>query len=309
MGYRENPLSCVVLVLAGFVLCTSKAHADDMWLAVKMAARFEISQNVAEGLCRDMADWRRLKSPETTLAEMKRANADVVPYLIYLLDHAPLRIDIQGHEFRLLRSSVRHYLALTGDSRASDAIVKNVRRLFPKTIASRRDDLCVIRMLSCLGLSRGDKALDLLFELQSKDFWDGPKAPVVDRHYLAEYPDDRWLEASRGVIRRYRWAAIHALAESGTERALRSLGTGEGLAADDIHYSATAGGSQSDFALVVAKHLGYSEVPYKETITPEMMEKILAIYRQYGKEYRPLVRRPEDAELCITPAPPAKDEE
>ena len=272
------------------------------------SAKFGLPPDVAQTLCQEMADWRIRESAESRIARFRQQGIDVVPYLIEVLQRAPFKVEVKGNQFTLRRSTVRYHSAVTQDERAVEAIVADVRRRFPKRIRTSADDLCVTRMLTCLGTSRGDKALDLLLEISKRNYWEGRHAPIVDLERFAKHPpDQRKVENAQETIV-FRRAALTAFAASGTERAVRYLGTGKEFP-DDFPYSATDRGSCSDFAIAVMASCGYKDIPFVDTISAESMEKILAIYRRYGKEFVPYVRPPHWSEPCMTPYRPDPKEE
>ena len=90
------------------------------------------------------------------------------------------------------------------------------------------------------------------------------------------------------VVDAIREGAIQAMAESGTERAIEILATGEQIASE-LH---TIGYLDGYFGLAVRRHVGLHEfIPrekYGVELPAETLAEIKRIYAKYGKTYVPV---------------------
>lgn len=133
-------------------------------------------------------------------------------------------------------------------------------------------NLC--QLILVLGNEGSDEALDILFALLSEEAWAGGELPVPIA--IEEIPS----EERKSALLSFRKAAMMGIAYSGTDRALHAFATGEGL----------AGGLHLDEGFHICAHrrfgIGYFLRFYAYvTPDPELIARIEAVYRQYGKEY------------------------
>ncbi len=180
-------------------------------------------------------------------------------------------------------------VALEDDTEVIEWIVSHAReslaKKFAEPIRSRDDESYVCGLLRVLGKTRREEVLDILLNVQSEAFWMGEGAPEIDMEPLlgGEITSERENVRALSTIRR---AAVRAISESGTERAIEILATREGLA-PNFHQIA-----DEYFRVAVRRHVGLYEFISRERYGIELPAETLAeierIYAKYGKTYVPV---------------------
>ena len=159
-------------------------------------------------------------------AEWRERGIDVIPYLLSLLQEGSAEKLGLGIAQVFLDQQISQWLAMTDDPRAHRAVIDETkRRLAEKWQTVHEADL-VGRFVSALGLIHEEEVLDLLFILQSEEFWQREDAPGPLPGSEAEEALNRkqinWKEHLQS-------RAVQAIATTGMERAIYALGTGEGI--------------------------------------------------------------------------------
>ncbi|MDY0032496.1 MAG: hypothetical protein RBT84_11115 [FCB group bacterium] len=158
---------------------------------------------------------------------------------------------------------------------------------FKAGIRSRDDDRCISDLLWVLGRTKRNEAIEFLLKVQSDSFWNSEEAPKIDMEPLLGGEITSEMENVR-VVDAIREGAIQAMAESGTERAIEILATGEQIASE-LH---TIGYLDGYFGLAVRRHVGLHEfIPrekYGVELPAETLAEIKRIYAKYGKTYVPV---------------------
>ena len=156
---------------------------------------------------------------------------------------------------------------------------------FRAGIRSRDAEKCITDLLWVLGQTKRNEAIEFLLKVQSESFWMGEGAPEIDMEPLlgGEITSERENVRALSTIRR---AAVRAISESGTERAIEILATREGLA-PNFHQIA-----DEYFRVAVRRHVGLYEFISRERYGIELPAETLAeierIYAKYGKTYVPV---------------------
>lgn len=195
-------------------------------------------------------------------------------------------------------------LALEKDTAVIKWIVLHARESLTNKLAepirSRDDEFYVCGLLRVLGKTRREEAIDILLDVQSESFWSGEGAPRIDMEMLlgGEITSER--ENVR-ALRAIRTEAVQAIAESGTERAIKILATREGIA-PDLHQIVDL---EEYFRVAVRRHVGLYETISRERygveLPAEKLAEIKKIYARYGKTYEPVKREPDP---WLEPYPP-----
>ena len=213
----------------------------------------------------------------------REQKVDLVPFLVELLeeDGFPRGPRPSSREFSEI--DVMRYLARFRDARGNAFLVKRVNKTLQEAVRTEQavDFLC--DLLVVLGTSQGENGLDILFRVQSEEFWKSNEAPEVEAKAIAGVLSKERRRES--MIRRIRTSAIDALAISGTQRAVHAFGTGEGISTcfeDSLN---------EYFRMAVRYYVGVFKSPehYGNPLPPEKIEQIEAIYQKYGKTYTPEV--------------------
>ena len=194
-------------------------------------------------------------------AEWRERGIDVIPYLLSLLQEGSAEKLGLGIAQVFLDQQISQWLAMTDDPRAHRAVIDETkRRLAEKWQTVHEADL-VGRFVSALGLIHEEEVLDLLFTLQSEEFWRREDVP-------GPLPGSEAEEAlnhnQRPWKRRLQFQAVLAIATTGMERAIYALGTGEGINLDSRH------GLDTYFKMALTSAEGIPSVDYwREKGLPE----------------------------------------
>ena len=161
------------------------------------------------------------------------------------------------------------------DPELSAWVIEFVLDQMKQPVKTEQDARRMRELLIVLGHEGSDKALDILFRVQSKEAW--VEDPPVQVELHKESPESHELE-----IYYLRAAAITGIAYSGTDRALHAFATGEGIA-DDMGAS-----WESEFDSAAHARVGiYSTLwAYRRGLEPGVEAELEAIYKKYGVEYR-----------------------
>lgn len=162
------------------------------------------------------------------------------------------------------------------DPELSAWVIEFVLDQMKQPVKTEKDASRMRELLIVLGHEGSDRALDILFRVQSKEAW--AEDPPVQVELHKESPESHELE-----IDYLRAAAITGIAYSGTDRALHAFATGEGIA-DDIRAV-----HESYFDSAAHARVGiYSTLwAYRRGLEPGVEAELKAIYKKYGVEYRP----------------------
>lgn len=210
----------------------------------------------------------------------KMEDFDLFPFLQSVVtieglpfEKQPFQQATQGPSFGLSRLTTLNWIAVCKDPRSSEWLIKYVEERLKESINTEYDAHCIRELIKTLGYDGSDKALDILFRLQSKEAW-GENSPIHFRLANAS-PESKGL-----AVYYIREAALAGIAFSGTERAIHAFGTGQGLADDLAPF-------EGMFRTAVHAHFGMYALKwhYRKGLEPEVKEKLKAIYDEYGVEY------------------------
>jgi len=159
-------------------------------------------------------------------AECRARGIDVIPYLLSLLEKDSVERTGLGISQVFLDQNISLWLAMTDDSRAHRAVIDETKRMLAEKWQTRHEADLVGMFVGALGLIHEEEVLDLLFILQSEEFWQREDAPGPLPGSEAEEALNRkqinWKEHLQS-------RAVQAIATTGMERAIYALGTGEGI--------------------------------------------------------------------------------
>ena len=174
----------------------------------------------------------------------------------------------------LSQSNILNWIVVCHDPESSEWLIEYVETQMKEPIRSINVAKKIYHLMKCLGYDGSDKAVDILFRLQSKEAWEN--APPVEIQIEGLSP-----EATRLEMDEIRRVAVTGIAFSGTDRALHAFATGEGLADDML------GACESYFITAAHARLGiYSIIsPYEPGLQPELKAALEAIYDEYGVKY------------------------
>lgn len=177
----------------------------------------------------------KLSQPEAGSTEHARARVkeyaskgvDIVPFLLGLRELGPE----SGKEAGISQSTLVLWLALTHDQRANEHLLATYRELLQTPIRTRGERYFLIRMTYSLGLTNSEAAIDLLFRVQSDDFWESDSAPAIES---AETDEGASISDVNDFIDHIKGMALQALANTGSDRVVKALGTHEGIARSQL---------------------------------------------------------------------------
>ena len=225
--------SLSVLVL--LVLCRY-AHAQDAPFRIvqdpvafeRVAVRTGLTAVQAEEVLRTLAVPKEAPPQGIghAFAEWRARGIDVIPYLLSLLEKDSVERTGLGISQVFLDQNISLWLAMTDDSRAHRAVIDETKRMLAEKWQTRHEADLVGMFVGALGLIHEEEVLDLLFILQSEEFWQREDAPGPLPGSEAEEALNRkqinWKEHLQS-------RAVQAIATTGMERAIYALGTGEGI--------------------------------------------------------------------------------
>ena len=161
------------------------------------------------------------------------------------------------------------------DSELNEWVIEFVCDQMKQPVKTQQDAARLRQLFIVLGHEGSDRALDILFRVQSKEAW--VEDPPVQVELHKESPESHELE-----IYYLRAAAITGIAYSGTDRALHAFATGEGIA-DDMGAS-----WESEFDSAAHARVGIYDTlwAYRRGLEPGVEAELEAIYKKYGVEYR-----------------------
>ncbi|MGI6459247.1 MAG: hypothetical protein ACOX5J_03990 [Candidatus Hydrogenedentales bacterium] len=252
-----------------------------------------VAQDHLTSRVRDMAIQAGLREPDSSVLAFELSRSSVYPprqdYVEYfeqtsfglfpflktivLIDE--LRFERRPYwRSGISRLTVLNWIALCKDVDSSKWLVGFVEDQMKGPIETQDDVDRISGLLYALGYDGGDKTLDILFWFQSKETW--LTDPPIQIGAIADTPESR-----EEIIRTLRYAALAGLALSGSDRALRTFATGQGLAEDLSAF-------ESMFDTAAHARLGMYNIPwhYKRGLDPGVEEKLRAIYEKYDMEYR-----------------------
>lgn len=237
----------------------------------------------AEETFRDLTRAQGSLAIFKVVRRLKREGQDPVPGLMELLGRGSLtwKVGTSNNELRsdlsrrITSRDIYWWLCVFKDIRAEADILQYFHAQAPHRIR-HRDDVRDLKLLILpLGWQATPKALDLLFRMLERDYWMKDFDLSIDSEGDAPKP--------AVIFRELQEQALTALAESGHERVVHALGTGDGIPeelADSID-SAFEAAVRSELGII-----GYPELRGHE-LPPETHSKIEGIYRKYGKTYIP----------------------
>lgn len=254
---------------------------ESVWRA---AQRHGLSAEHAQRVLEEIWDSREpIHCPDVD-GYWREQGVDPVPVLIRIYGELDLPNTAPGYLNRdASRSDILRYMTRFRDPRANDFLVETAEEALRHPVRCSEDESFLLGLFVSLGLTKYDKALDVLFKVQSKEFWESEDAPIVDRDvtsYKAVTPQD----IHSAIVKSIRTYAIMGIRGSGTERAIHAFGTGEGIAED------FAGSLDENFRMTVFYHVGFfgsMERPVRARgLLRDRVNRAKEIYRKYGKRYK-----------------------
>ena len=161
------------------------------------------------------------------------------------------------------------------DPELSAWVIEFVLDQMKQPVKTEKDASRMRELLIVLGHEGSDKALDILFRVQSKEAWIEDPPVQVELHRESPESHEAEIDYLRG-------AALTGIAYSGTDRALHAFATGEGIA-DDIRAV-----HESYFDSAAHARVGIYDTlwAYRRGLEPGVEAELEAIYKKYGVEYR-----------------------
>ncbi|MCP4641915.1 MAG: hypothetical protein GY851_15850 [bacterium] len=204
----------------------------------------------------------------------RKSGIDLVPLLVHLGSESDLPM---VSEFPLSKYVVFSWLGHLADEEAVEFLLELVDSAFEEGIRSRHDVHYLMYLFNCLGCSGHAKALEFLFNAQSREFWEGTgpnfELPAIEGAMTSE-------EHAAMRRRMLRESALQAIAASGTERALKALATGQGISPrfhDDLEYL---------FAVAARTSVGIPGFPENvgRSVPDDKLEALESVCERYGME-------------------------
>lgn len=277
--------------ILSFFLCThalaeATAHKEGQWEAnpVDVFVEHGMHAEDAESLCRYIANDTGGYTIRRRVGAYKCRGLDIVPGLMALLKEEKLPFELvppgkgaePGETLPIGLSDVYWWLGACSDPRAEELVLDFFYAHAPHRI-ERWGDVSVLKVLMYpLGWQATTKAIDLVFEMLQQEYW----LKAYGFEFASGSEQGPKLEI---VVRELRQHALRVLAESGQERALAALATGEGIPED------LAADLPSRFETAVRHSVGffgYPELAGRE-VPPEILKRIENAYREYNKTYVP----------------------
>ncbi len=213
------------------VAAHAEASAEDLWKeALKFGAKDEES---ARRLVFVEMEAYTMNPPamRSQVRSWQRCGIKVVPFLIHLLEEMNLsrfsRSSL-GLSRPVCQATLLQWLAAAEDTGGSEYVVSYAREQLKQPVRTRSDILFLREIFMALAIDRSEKALDILFNIQSQSFWKSEKAPRI------EFGDSEHLTKTKLENRKAQNElmsfALTSLEYSGTRRAICAFATGDGIA-------------------------------------------------------------------------------
>ncbi len=281
----------VVILSLSFALSCSD-EATPSWVKTARPGMREFWKEVSvldldRGLVRELMEGidqgnKRKAVVQELIKACKNEGVDVISFLQELIQAHILPRGGAYWDEGISESDVLRWLAGASNPCVDEWLLNFARAEFAGSVVKSRQDSNYLKgLLRVVGSTKRENALEFLLRVQSEEFWNTDSAPTLDLWVMQEPTQD---QVNRKVKNELRYAAVNAISESGTERAIEILGTGEDIAPD------LQGMLDDCFLVAVRGHIGIYGFPewYGAKLSKEELRKIKAIYGKYGKKYTPI---------------------
>jgi hypothetical protein len=177
--------------------------------------------------------------------------------------------------YQVTQRNVLLWMSACKDPETSEWLIRSVETLMKQPMKTDEDLEHLQTWFVALGHNGSDKALDVLFWLQSAETWQSELPIQIQIKGLSP----EFIEAE---ILDLRYAALKGIAFSGSDRALHAFATGEGIAEDMKCICAEL------FGMAAHAHFGIyciSSFYSQDAADPEVEGNLQAIYAKYGMDY------------------------
>ena len=250
-----------------------------MWIETDEMNRHVRDMAIAAGLEKNDANWLMEDLEGTEFGPPDRGRIDYWKEKGFDLYAFLRRIrGLEGLPFieknRISQLNVLLWMSVCEDPELREWFIQFTEDRMKEPIKTPENVKRMGTLLEALGHLRSDRALDILFWLQSKEAW--ANDPPIRIEIEAMTPECRQLEEYY-----LRQAACDGIAYSGADRALHAFATGEGLAED-------IGPRDAYFRLAAHARCGIYGIlsAYRKGLEPEVKAALEAIFEHYGMEYR-----------------------
>jgi len=229
---------------------------------------YDLDQLASEALVRERETYYR------------KHNVDIGPFLVHLVEDGELPESRGAAVGAIAEGTVLFWMAVLGGEKPSEYLLNRVKTMMKGPITSGLEAQELERSISQLGMSRYEPALDYLFRIQSKEFWEGADAPLIDLP-----PSHKWsaVQIEEQTIKGIQMSALQGLAASGTDRVIHAFATGEGINPAYQNHLASLFKSAARFHFNI---VGAPEL-YGQPLPEETLKGLQDLYAKYGKTYVP----------------------
>lgn len=279
----------VALIIAQAVAETAKQGENETPALRRLYERQAefVAFAVEYGLCEDDA-WRlsvdlyaEAPSARGTIECWGRHKAPIAPLLVRVLKEWELPTEYQGSRAPLFRLKLYRWLGYLRNPKGVDYMISLAETILDVGVNERDDLFRLDSLFISLGESGLDNALDFLFLIQSREYWAKPDAPDIT---VAPTSVPMGAEEQAAAGREYvQERAYYGIVLSGTERALDTLATGEGI------NPRLTGLLSYNFGEAARIHVGIYGLPEAKglRLSKEQHRQLKDIYKKYGKKYVP----------------------
>jgi hypothetical protein len=214
------------------------------------------------------------------IAYYRKNDVDIVPVLMHLEERHNLPETEDGAVDAIKESTIRFWIAMSGGEIAGEYLLNEVRELMKGSITTESQLDQLNGLISMLGMTRYEPAIDYLFEIQDNEFWESGGAPKIVRPASVRWSSEQEIEYAK---ERLKELALNALAFSGTEKAIHAFGTGEGI---NPAFHKRLNGL---FENAARAHFNIIGVPewYGYPLPEETLKGLQELFAKYGKTYVP----------------------
>ena len=110
----------------------------------------------------------------------REKKVDLVPFLVKLVQEDVLSPGPRPSSREFSEIDVMRYLARFRDTRGNAFLVSRANEALQKAIRTEQEVDFLCDLLVVLGTSQGENGLDILFKVQSEEFWRSDEAPDVE---------------------------------------------------------------------------------------------------------------------------------
>jgi hypothetical protein len=207
-------------------------------------------------------------------------NVDIGPFLVHLVESGNLPESPGAAVGAIAEGDVLLWMAVMGGEKSGDYLLSRVKAMMKGPITTGLERNALEAAIFQLGMTGYEPALDYLFKIQGKGFWESAEAPVVE---LPASGCRSAAQEAQEAVERIQMSALSGLAASGTDRVIDAFATGDGI---NPAYQNRLANLFKSAARAHFKIVGMPEW-CGQPLPEETLKALEDLYAKYGKTYVP----------------------